>query len=126
MHTVKELLASTHITKMTCRIQYKHVAMCAPCAPSSDVNWGPVESKIKEWKESRILEAFEKDCKMFGELRVNCGPDVSHTIWGENVTSNQIVNICSICIKKEIIRLNKHFKISSLAMNVTSKGMLKF
>ena len=35
------------------------------------------KSKIKELKEAKSLEAFENDCKIFGELRSNCGLDVT-------------------------------------------------
>ena len=36
------------------------------------------KAKIKDFKENKIIEAFEKDCKLFGELRVNCGLDITH------------------------------------------------
>ena len=38
------------------------------------------KSKIKELKENRILQACEKDCHQFGELRDNCGLDVRFKI----------------------------------------------
>ena len=31
------------------------------------------KAKIKELKEKKMLEAFEKDCAIFGEMRINCG-----------------------------------------------------
>ena len=36
------------------------------------------KSKIKELKEKKMLEAFEKDCELFGEMRINCGLDMHY------------------------------------------------
>lgn len=39
-----------------------------------------IKSKIKELKEAKSLEAFENNCKFFGELRSNCGLDLNHIV----------------------------------------------
>ena len=36
------------------------------------------KAKIKELKEKKMLEAFEKDCAIFGEMRINCGLDTKY------------------------------------------------
>ena len=38
------------------------------------------KSKIKELKERKMIEAFETDCAIFGEMRTNCGLDVKFKI----------------------------------------------